>query len=253
LNPVNIQEFPVDKQIVLDVLVEDEVGSLYVVEVQRYSHTGFFDRMLFGWAETYSARLQRGDGYAKLRPVRSIIIVEFPVFPSLKQLHAIFELRAREDSAVLLSDHCQIHVLRLGDLVRNNLEGLDQFDLNLQRWMQFWVFGSKLEEAEMSAMLQDCPPVQAAHEEFRRFTADPAMQEKVRARERFLIHQQLTITSAREEGEAKGRTEGRAEGLTEGEAKKARETATIMKQEGFDSAVIVKITGLPLSEIERLG
>ena len=141
-----------------------------------------------------------------------------------------------------------MHFLRLGDLLRNKLSGLDQFGLKLQRWMQFWALGSELEEDKMSAILQDVPEVRQAYEEFKRFSADPVMQEKVKARERFLIDQHLN----RVEAEEAGREKGRAEGIVEGEARKARETAIMMKKEGFDTAVIAKMTGLPLSEIERL-
>ena len=52
-------------------------------------------------------------------------------------------------------------------------------------------------------MLQDCPPVQAAYEEFNRFRADPAIQEKIRAREWFLDEQQLLLGGAYYEGRDK--------------------------------------------------
>jgi len=243
LNPFNIQEYPTDKQIILDVRVEDEAGTVYVVEVQKWAETDFKERMLFGWAETYGSQLRRGKKYDELFPVRSIIITEFPIFSLLKRLHAVFELRARENPEVLFSEHCQIHVLRLGDLLRNLL-GLDQFGLDLKRWMQLWAFGSKLEESEMSTMLQDCPPVLTAYEEFQRFSSDPEMREKVRARERFQNDQRLKIGGARREGEAIGVEKGRAE--------EKIETARNMKQEGFVTTVIAKITGLPTSEIERM-
>jgi predicted transposase/invertase (TIGR01784 family) len=245
LNPFNIQEYAIDKRIILDVRVEDESGALYNVEVQREKDTDFLERMLFGWAETYGSQLLWGEGYDELHPVRSIIISEFPIFPLLKRLHAVFELRSRENPDMLFSDHCQIHVLRLGDLIRNHLTGLDQFGLELQRWMQFWAFGDKLEEEKMSAILQDCPPVQSAYEEFTRFRSNPEMREKVRARERFLNDQRLKIAGAKREG--------RAEGEAVGEAKKVRETAVAMKQEGFAPTVIARITGLSLLEIENMG
>jgi hypothetical protein len=53
---------------------------------------------------------------------------------------------------------------------------------------------------EMRATLQDAPEVLAAFEEFLRFRADPAMQEKVRARQRFLDEQQLLLGGAYGEG-----------------------------------------------------
>jgi predicted transposase/invertase (TIGR01784 family) len=166
------------------------------------------------------------------------------VFPKLKQLHAVFEIRARENPAMLLSDHFQMHILRLGDLLKNNLSGLDQFGVTLQRWMQFWVYGSKLEEDKMSTMLQDVPEVQAAYDEYKRFTSDPVMQEKVRARERFLTDPYLNRADAL--------AEERAEGEARGEIKGRIATARNLKQEGLDSAFIAKMTGLSLSEIEKL-
>jgi len=187
LNPFNVQEYAIDKRIILDVRVADETGTLYNVEVQRVTDTDFLERMLFGWAETYGSQLLWGEKYDELFPVRSIIITEFSIFPLLKRLHAVFELRARENPEVLFSDHCQIHVLRLGDLLRNKLSGLDQFGLDLQRWFQFWALGSELEEDKMSAMLQDSPAVLQACKEFKRFSADPVMREKAKARERSWI------------------------------------------------------------------
>jgi predicted transposase/invertase (TIGR01784 family) len=231
LNPFSIQEYAIDKRIILDVRVEDEAGTFYVVEVQKWVETDFRERMLFGWAETYGSQLLWGAKYDGLCPVRSIIITEFPIFPSLKQLHAVFELRAKENPDVLFSEHCQIHVLRLGDLLRNISE-LEQFEGDLERWMRFWAFGSKLKESEMSTMLQDSPPVLAAYEEFQRFSSDPEMRERVRARERFLNDQRLKVAGARREERI--------------------EVAQNFKRLGAPLAMIAEATGLSVSEIERL-
>jgi predicted transposase/invertase (TIGR01784 family) len=86
-------------------------------------------------------------------------------------------------------------------------------------------------------MLQDSPPVLAAYEEFKQFSADPDMRERVRAREQFLNDQYLD----------------RANAYHKGQKENSIEVARNMKQEGFDPAVIAKMTGLQLSEIERLG
>ena len=232
LNPFNIQEYPNDKQIRLDVRVEDETKRKYNVEVQTAEHTGFYNRMLYYWTETYGSLLERGDDYTLLRPVRSIIITEFSVFPELKRLHTVFEVRARENPAVLLSDHLQIHFLRLGNWDRQDSE-LGQLCRDLQGWLQFWAFGSEWESDKMSAMLQDVPEVKAAYDEYRRFSSSPEMREKVKARERFLIDQRLDRAEAREEGKV--------------------EVAQNLKREGLDSAFIAKMTGLSLSEIEQMG
>jgi predicted transposase/invertase (TIGR01784 family) len=248
LNPFNIQEYPTDKEIRLDVLVEDESKVKYNIEVQVDSHTSFFNRMLYYWAETYGSLLEKGKKYNELRAVRSIVITEFPVFPELKDLHTVFEIRARENPAVLLSKHFQMHILRLGDWLRNDQLGLDTLCVSLQRWMQFWGWGSKLEENEMSAMLQDVPEVGAAYEEFKRFTADPVMRKKAIARQRYLIEQSIIMNDMREEGIA----EGEAIGMAKGEAKKARETAQNLITMGMSPSDIAKATGLSPSEIKQL-
>ena len=232
LNPFNIQEFPVDKQIRLDVLVEDELGAMYDLEVQTFPDKDFFDRMMLYWSITYGSQIQRGNKYEVLRPVRSILITEFPVFHELNRLHAVFEVRARENPKVLFSNHFQAHVLRLGDLLRGNISGLDELCLPLQRWIQFFAYGSKWKEKKMSVMLQDTPEVLAAYDEYKRFTADPVMREKIKARERFEIDRRLDRAGARMEGTI--------------------EVARNLKQEGLDQAFIAKMTGLPLSEIDRL-
>ena len=184
------------------------------------------------WAKTYGSQIERGDDYDQLRPVRSIVITEFPVFPELKRLHAVFEIRSRENSEVLLSNHFQMHFLRLGDLLRGNLSGLDDLCLPLRRWMQFFGFGSKWEDKKMSVMLQDAPEVQAAYEAYKRFSADPIMREQIRARERFEIDRRLDRAGAK--------------------AEKAVEVAQNLKRLGVPTATIAEGTGLSLSEIERL-
>jgi predicted transposase/invertase (TIGR01784 family) len=88
----------------------------------------------------------------------------------------------------------------------------------------------------MSAVLQEVPEVQAAYGEYKRFTADPVMREKAKARERYWTDRKLD----------------RAEAKEEGRDEKGLEVARNMKQEGLDPALIVRMTGLPLSEIERL-
>jgi flagellar biosynthesis/type III secretory pathway protein FliH len=64
------------------------------------------------------------------------------------------------------------------------------------------------------------------------------------------------IAKGRAEGIAKGRAEGvakgRAEGIAKGMAKGIAKVVKNMKAEGFDNAVIAKVTKLSMAEIERL-
>ena len=113
LNPFNIKEFVLSKRIVLDVRVKDELERIFDIEIQTAWHSAFPNRVLDYWADTYSSQLAKGSEYTLMRPVISIVLTRFPIFPQLKKIHTVFEIRARENPDVLLTDHLQIHFLRI--------------------------------------------------------------------------------------------------------------------------------------------
>ena len=71
-----------------------------------------------------------------------------------------------------------------------------------------------------------------AYEELRRFSSNEEMRDLERRRRRFLEDQRIYAGAAR--------------------AERSLEIARNMKQEGFDTAIITKMTGLTSVEIERL-
>ena len=62
----------------------------------------------------------------------------------------------------------------------------------------------------------------------------------------------MTLEYIVKEAKEEGLEQGRSEGLAEGEASKAREMAKAMKDEGIDINTIIKVSGLPKEEIEKL-
>jgi len=244
LNPFNIKEFAVDKNLILDVRVQDEAKRQYNIEVQTVPHAGFRNRSLLYWADTYSSLLRVGEKYSKLVPVKSVIVTEFPIFSKLKNLHTIFEVRARENPDILLSDHFQMHFLRLGDMLKRRMEGLNELDRGLQHWMNFFAFGGALSEDKMLQLVDHDTLIRQAYQEFQHFTADGEMREKVRQRQRFLEDQRIYVDAARDEG--------KAEGKAEGETGKAIEIARNMKKKGLDPTLIAEVAGLSSAEIKQL-
>jgi predicted transposase/invertase (TIGR01784 family) len=215
LNPFNIKEFAADKMIILDVRVEDEHGQLYDIEVQVANHAAFANRILRYWADTYSSQLRIGGDYSKLRPVISIILTEFPIFPKLKNLHNVFQITAKENPEFLLTDHLQIHFVRLSDVSKGHWEKLEGIRRELRHWVNFFVFAAVKTEEEMSDLVDNDPIIREAYEELRRFYANDELREKVCRHERFLIDYNLGMTASRKEGHKEGREEGREEGRVE--------------------------------------
>jgi predicted transposase/invertase (TIGR01784 family) len=245
LNPFNQKEFAVDKQFVLDVRVRDEMNRWYNLEFQTWSHVAFCERMLLHWSDMYAAQLESGDHFTELRPVRSILLTVFPIFPTLRNLHTVFEICSRENPAVLLTDHFQMHVLRLGDMLKRKLEGFGELYGGLQNWFSFFAFADTTPEDKMNQLVENNPAVLTAYEELRRFSSNEEMRDLERRRRRFIEDQRIYAGAAK--------AEGKAEGIAEGIAKRDIEIARNMKLEGSDFDYIARITGLPLTEIERLG
>jgi len=248
LNPFNIKEFAVDRQLVLDVRVRDEWDRLYNIEVQTRWHHAFLERMLLHWAKVYSSILRAGDHFTQLLPVKSVVLADFPVFPNLREFHTIFEIRARENPKVLLTDHFQMHFLRLGNARKRQLEGLNVLYDGLQHWLKFFTYGTTVTEDKMSQLVENNPMVLKAYEELRRFTSNNEMRDLEWRRQQFLEDQYIiayaTADAARAEGEAEGKAKGKAE--------RDIEIARSMKQKGYDIKAIAELTGLSRKKIERL-
>ncbi|MGL4943210.1 MAG: Rpn family recombination-promoting nuclease/putative transposase [Thermoguttaceae bacterium] len=211
LNPFSIAEFAFDKRIVLDVRVEDERGRRYNVEVQTSPHKAFQERMLYGWAGSYSMQIHSGDDYTLLEPVFSVVITEFPIFAEADGVHLIFEACERRHPNVLFSRHFQIHILRLYELLRGRLGVLDGVNVSLRRWLNFFAFGGTLGEKEMSQIVDNDPLVMNAYAEFMRFSSDPATRDYLRRRTLAELDYRYEMRDAREEGIAEGEARGKAE------------------------------------------
>jgi predicted transposase/invertase (TIGR01784 family) len=89
----------------------------------------------------------------------------------------------------------------------------------------------------MTTFLDDQPEVLAAYTAYKRLSADSVLWEKIRARERFLTDQYLD----------------RANAYHKGQKETSIEVAQNMKSKGYSATEIAELTGLPLSEVERLG
>jgi len=109
LNPFNIKEFQASKRIILDVRAKDEHNHLYDIEVQTTTHPAFSNRTLDYWSDTFASQLKSGMDYMELRHVISIILTSFKIFPQLEDVHTIFQITAKENPNVLLTNAFQMH------------------------------------------------------------------------------------------------------------------------------------------------
>ena len=208
LNPFNIKEYADDKRIVLDVRVKDELERIFNIEIQTTVHPAFIERVMFGWADTFSAQLHAGNHYQKLTPVFCIVITEFRILGNVDGVHLVFELRKRNQPSVVLSNHLEIHFLRFYELLQSRFEVLESVSPDLRHWLFFWVFGGLKGTKEMSQIVENDPLVMEAVAELQRYSADPEMQELERRRKLWKLEYYSGLEAAKEEGRDEEREKG---------------------------------------------
>ena len=206
-NPFNIKEFQASKGIILDVRAKDEHDHLYDIEVQTTTHPAFPNRTLDYWSDTFASQLKSGMEYKELRHVISIILTSFRIFPQLEDVHTIFQITAKENPKVLLTDAFQMHYLRLYDVIHGRLDKLDSLCRDLRHWLIFFAFAGTKTEDEMAALTENSPIIREAYEEMQRFYANPETQDKARERRRFLVDYYWGMSSSKAEGKAEGKAD----------------------------------------------
>ena len=146
LNPYNEREFLDDKLSIVDVKARDSTGRLYQIEIQLLNIPDLPARILYGWTDLYSAQLQDGESYDRLRPTFSIWLLAQTLRPRITE--AIHRFRLRDEQGRSLVDHGGIWLLELSkcqiEVVENEQD----------RWLKFFVEGGRLDDEHLPLWMQ---------------------------------------------------------------------------------------------------
>ena len=239
------------KKTVADVLVKDETGRQYIIEIQRKMSENFMMKMLYIWSRAYAAQMSEGERYdIDLLPVMAIAFVEFCLperFRKSRRFVEQFTVSSTGDERIELSDHLQIVFVRLGDFWAGNL---DVFDMSpeMKAWIDLFSFGIDWEGIDMASVsVLESPVVMAAYKKFLLFKNDPYMSMLAEEVEAELLDRAVE-KAWRDEVRAEGKAEGKAEGMQEAIISIIQN----MKEKGKSLEDISEVTGLPLEEIAKL-
>lgn len=219
-NPFNLQAFLEDKQTVVDLKARDSSGRVYDVEMQTVNKKAFPNRVVYYASQLYTSQLKEGMDYSALNQVISIALMSFELFPTVPELHNVFELRNIRDSKIRLTDILQFHTLELTErkwqyyltrLKEETSEGRQ--DLHLHNWVDFLLNANQKTEAEMENMVLRTPGLDTTYEKFRIFTSDDQLREQMRLRRKAEMDHRAEIEYGKEEGRIEGRIEERKAAL----------------------------------------
>jgi predicted transposase/invertase (TIGR01784 family) len=151
LNPYNEREFLDDKLSIVDVKARDRQGRVFQVEIQVLIPPELPARILYGWADLYSAQLHSGQDYGELRPTYAIWLLGETLLPGLAEYLRRF--RMRDDRGRILLDHGGICLLEL-DKFAAGPGAAGSVETELERWLKFFTEGERLDEQDLPEWMQ---------------------------------------------------------------------------------------------------
>ena len=217
-----------DKDVILDVAVEDELGNQYDVEMQTWNHGKFRERIVYYLEKIAASQLSRGEAYDKLRKVIGIVFVDFPIWSELdlaklKNLTPDLTKKLKEtqfetiklmsvENRVVFSDCLTIYFVRIpkaGEPFSPDLR-----DPKLIDWLKAFRFPESTSEEEMFRLETTTPELKELRKQMFEILASPEQRDYLEQKQRFYTLQRTIL----EENETQAKEI----------AEQAREIATLL-------------------------
>ncbi|MGE3557308.1 MAG: Rpn family recombination-promoting nuclease/putative transposase [Candidatus Obscuribacterales bacterium] len=248
LSPRQPAKVAARKESHVDVLVRDEKGFRYIIEMQSSKVPGFEKRAQYYAAKTYCSHFKQGDKYKELKKVIFLAIANYVVFPNKKGYKSDHITVDKETHENDLKDFSFTFV-ELPKFTKK----LNELKTIEEKWYYFLKHG---ESGKMITSLAKEPILKEAYDVLDRHNWT---EEELEEYERLVMSAadaEGVLEAAKEEGHQKGLQEGHQkglqEGVQEGEKAKALEVARGLLRLGMKQADICKVTGLSSKELLAL-
>ncbi len=249
------------KRSIADLIVEDESGAGYIVEIDRSYTDLFLHKAVFNTSRLIVDNLGAGQDYFKIKKIFHINLLYFP-FEGIKSplSHGKTIFHGIEDKGpidVNLIDK-GMHIFEGHNIFPEYfLISIPLFDDVIRKEIDEWLYLMKYSEikkdfkspymkkaAQRLKLLKMSPKERAIYESY--------MMESFKGRDYAVSAEAKGRAEGKAEGKIEGKAEGKIEGKAEGKIEEKRTIAKVMLLEGDAKERISKITGLSLEEIEKL-
>ncbi len=276
LNPYNPKSFQDDKLSILDIKAKSLDGRMFNIEIQISDEADYDKRALYYWAKLYTEQLQQGDDYSQLAKAIGIHILNFTSIPEANKYHNVFHVTER-DTGFHYFKELELHTVELTKFSSEKNKELSKLlkkvKTSLDMWATFLTNHDLLNKDNLPRELENDKLKKALTVlEVMNFNAKE--KEAYDGHLKWLMIESNTLKKYEQKGRKEGIEEGRKEGIEEGrkqmqplikqaqeaaekakteaEQQKAKDIAAKLLLEGSNPKVAAKVTGLPLSEIEKL-
>lgn len=272
------QDSDEDKYNRVDVKTKNDLGEIFIVEVQLTRQLYYLERILYGVAKTLTEHIKLGNLYNEVKKVYRISIVYFDLGQGADYLyhgqtkfigvhtHDELKVNTKEEQVIQMKTPSQVfpeyYIIRVNefnDVARTPLE----------EWLDYLKNGYIREDTT-------APGLYEAKEKLKVMTMSQSDRQAYdRHLDAIMVQEDVLITAkkeglaegraeglikgreegrveGREEGLKEGRKEGQVKGREEGRAEANLENARKMKALGMTDELILQITGLSSQELKNL-
>jgi predicted transposase/invertase (TIGR01784 family) len=229
LNPKQAPEIDARKESIVDLLVKDQKGTKYIIEMQVAKVEGFEKRAQYYAAKTYCAHFGKGEKYHDLKKVIFLAITDYIVFPQKKDF---------KSDHVILDNKTYEHDLKDFSFTFVELPKFKKPLKLLQTIEDKWYYFLKHadESPNIAEVLAHHPEIKEAYEILDRYHWT---ENEIQWYEKFLMNtadSKGIIDAARNDGKQEAWIE----------------TAKILLSQGFSVDQIVSCTKLSADEVSKL-
>ena len=217
------------------------------IEVQLATHNNIAERFLYYWAKMYTANLQIGDKYSKLRKTISIIILDdnFSLTRNIEKPQTTWKIRENEEMHLILTDYLEIIIIELPKVLKAYHKTPND---ELLQWM---LFLDNPEKEEVTHIVEENEDIKEAKEELERISQDDILRRKALNRT-LEIADKLQLKKEAKEAREKGLSDGLVTGEKIGIEKEKKAVIKKLHELNIPIEKIAKIVELKEEEVKEI-
>jgi predicted transposase/invertase (TIGR01784 family) len=244
LSPEQTPSIPMLKRTIADVRCVDTQGRVFIVEMQIEWTDSFKQRLLFEAGQAFVKQLKKGEEYHLLQPVYGLGLIATTFDSHPEQWYHHYQLVNIGKPAKDIIEHLQLVFI---ELPKFPIQSPNEKQLRLL-WLRF-MREINDETKTVSPELLNVPEISEALSLAEEAAYNPA---ELLAYETYwdTVSTEKTLIRGRYE---EGLAEGLAAGLAKGETRERLMIAKNLLKQGATIDMIMQATGLPKTDIEKIG
>ena len=230
-----------DKYSRLDIKAITDKEEHINIEIQVKNEYNMIKRSLYYWSKMFENQIVEGDDYDKLSRTVCINVLNFKYLKN-DRFHNAYRLKEL-DTNEELTDTIELHFIEIPKLRKIN--NADEVVDMLEAWVSF-IQNPNSEIVDKLEMTRD--EIREAKTQLIRMSADSEERYRYEKRQESMLEKNSSINNA----EKKGIEIGIAKGIEEGKLNAKLEIAKKAIENNLDNNTIQLLTGLEISEIQKL-